>query len=347
MKLNNLVLTIVLVMAANPSWGAQLAPTTRPPAPSIIFDTDISSDVDDALALAMLHNLHSRGACRLLAITISKENEYAAAYVDAVNHFYGHTNIPIGVVTNGFKIPVSKYTGLANTLDQGQLRYPHRLIRASDAPEATRVLRQVLADQPDQSVTIIQVGIFSNLARLLDSPGDAISPLDGRALVKCKVKLLSLMAGAFQSINGNNRFKEANIIRVIPEARKVALEWPTPAVWSGYEIGIAVPYPAISIEQDFRYVPHHPIEEAYRLYNPPPHERPTWDLTSVLYAIYPERGYFDLSSEGMVTVDAEGATSFTPAAKGLHRYLRMNAEQVVRVKEALVQLTSQPPAQGQ
>ena len=59
-----------------------------------------------------------------------------------------------------------------------------------------------------------------------------------------------------------------------------------------------MPYPAVSIERDFGYVPHHPAAEAYCLYNPPPHERPTWDLTSALYAVRPDRGYFDLSEPG-------------------------------------------------
>ena len=64
-------------------------------------------------------------------------------------------------------------------------------------------------------------------------------------------------------------------------------------VYSGFEIGIALPYPAMSIERDYGYVPHHPLAEAYIRRNPPPHNRPTWDLTSVLYAVLPDRGYFD------------------------------------------------------
>ena len=56
-------------------------------------------------------------------------------------------------------------------------------------------------------------------------------------------------------------------------------------VYSGFEIGIALPYPAVSIERDYSYVRHHPLAEAYIRRNPPPHNRPTWDLTSVLYAI--------------------------------------------------------------
>ncbi len=51
-------------------------------------------------------------------------------------------------------------------------------------------------------------------------------------------------------------------------------------VWSGFEIGIALAYPHESIERDYRYVEHHPLAEAYYAYEPPPHDRPTWDLTA-------------------------------------------------------------------
>src|SRR5258707_7329269 len=64
----------------------------------IVFDTDMGNDVDDALALAMLHALESRRECRLIAVTITKDNKWSGPYVDLVNTFYGRADIPIGVV---------------------------------------------------------------------------------------------------------------------------------------------------------------------------------------------------------------------------------------------------------
>src|SRR4029077_13841175 len=115
------------------------------------------------------------------------------------------------------------------------------------------------ASQPDRSVVIVQVGFSTNLARLLDSPPDKYSPLSGRELAKKKVKLLSLMAGAFQTIDKNRRYLEYNVVKDIPSARAVAERWPTSLVYSGFEIGIALPFPAVSIERDFGYVTHHPL----------------------------------------------------------------------------------------
>lgn len=311
----------------------------------LIYDTDLGNDVDDALALGLIHALQSRGECELLAVTITKDHPLAASFTDAVNTFYRRGDIPIGVVRDGPTRGQGKFLGLAEQRDNGALRYPHSLRSGEDAPEATALLRRILAAQPDRSVVFVQVGFSSNLARLLDSPADDVSALSGRDLVAAKARLLSIMAGAFQPIRGK-RHLEYNVVNDIPAAQTIAAKWPTPIVWSGYEIGIAISYPAVSIERDYRYVDHHPVAEAYVLYSPPPHNRPTWDLTSVLHAVRPERGYFGLSQPGRVVVEDDGGTRFEPEWNGPHRYLTADREQCIRVTETFVALCSQPPADG-
>ncbi|WAC19980.1 nucleoside hydrolase [Luteolibacter sp. SL250] len=307
----------------------------------IIFDTDMGNDVDDAMALAMIHSLGKRGACKLLAVTVTKDHPKAASYIDALNTFYGQPDIPIGVVRDGPTKDEGKY--LKATDDAA--KYPRDLKSGADAPDALELLRKTLAAQPDQSVTLIQVGFFTNFARLLDTPGDGHSPLNGRDLIAKKVKLLSIMAGAFQTIGGHdNHYIEYNVKYDIPAARKLAVEWPSPIVWSGFEIGIAAAYPHQSIERDFNYVPHHPVKESYILYNPPPHDRPTWDLTSVLAAVFPDRGYFTFSVPGTVTVGEDGFTRFSKKEKGRDRFLIMDQAQAASVREACVHLTAEPPA---
>ncbi|MFO0953347.1 MAG: nucleoside hydrolase [Isosphaeraceae bacterium] len=310
----------------------------------IVFDTDICGDCDDVLALGMIHALESRGVCKLVAVTVSADHPKAAPFVDAVNTFYGRGEVPVGVVGGGGVTEQGKYLVLADQADQGRLRYPRT--HNGPYPPAVAVLRKALAAQPDGSVVVAQVGFSTNLARLLESPPDEVSPLLGVDLVKKKVKLLSLMAGSFRPIDGKADYREYNVVRDIPSATSLAKKWPTPRVWSGFEIGIALPYPHQSIERDYGYVEHHPLAEAYILYMPPPHDRPTWDLTSVLYGLLPDRGYFDLSEPGTVTVQPGGSTRFEAKAEGLDRYLVLPPEQKARVTEALVQLSSQPPLGG-
>jgi hypothetical protein len=75
---------------------------------------------------------------------------------------------------------------------------------------------------------IVQVGFSTNLAGLLDSPADASSPLPGRNLMARKERLLSVMGGAFQPIDGQPGYREYNIVTDLPAARKLTAEWPTP-----------------------------------------------------------------------------------------------------------------------
>lgn len=322
-------------------------PPERLPPVRLIFDTDIGNDVDDAMALAVIHALANRRECELLAVTVTKDNPYAPRMVNLLNTFYGRPDVPIGMVRGGKTPEDGRYLRQVVTAeDQGQPRYPHRLSDPGGLPEATKLLRRTLASQPDGAVVIVQVGFSTNLARLLDSPPDEISPLDGKRLVAKKVRLLSVMAGAFSEPLQQRRFREYNVATDVPSAKKLFSQWPTPIVASGFEIGQAIRYPAISIQQDYGYVRHHPLVEAYGYYRGLEGDQPTFDLTSVLYAVRPERGYFDLSPPGWIRVEDDGFSWFEPDANGRHRYLRVNQEQIIRVREAFCWLCSQPPHAG-
>jgi inosine-uridine nucleoside N-ribohydrolase len=185
------------------------------------------------------------------------------------------------------------------------------------------------------------VGFSTNLARLLETKPDAASPDDGPTLVRKKVRLLSVMAGNFAKPE-----PEFNLAKDVPAAVKLFHDWPTPIVVSGFEIGIALPFPAERIEHDFSYVQDHPVAEAYRSYMKMPYDRPTWDLTAVLYAVRPEEKYFSLSPPGTITVLPDGSSHFEPSAAGNHRYLILTDEQRARTLEVMIMLASQPPANG-
>ena len=86
--------------------------------------------------------------------------------------------------------------------------------------------RRLLAAEPDNSVVVVSVGFSGNLAALLASDGDDVSPLTGRELVARKVKYFSVMAGSF----GVKKRAEYNVINDIPAARKFFAECPSPIV---------------------------------------------------------------------------------------------------------------------
>lgn len=308
----------------------------------LIFDTDIGNDIDDALALSVIHALADRDECQLLAVTITKDHPDCAAFVDLVNTFYGRGDIPIGMVRDGKTPQESRFVSetVAATDGDGP-RYPHDLKSGDDAPEAVSLMRKVLATAPDESVVMVVVGFSTNIARLLDSQADEYSDLSGEELVARKCRLLSIMAGTF----GGDRIdhKEYNVHIDLPAAKTIYERWPTPIVASGWEIGMDILYPSVSIEEDYNYVDHHPVAEAYTKYQTMPYDRATWDLTSVLYAVRPERGYFGLSKTGTIHVDDEALTKFEEDPQGKHRFITVDEEQIARVREALIQLASQPP----
>jgi inosine-uridine nucleoside N-ribohydrolase len=316
------IITAMLALALCGSLPAAGQPA--PPA-RIIFDTDLGNDIDDALALAMLHAFTSRHETQLLAVTTTKDNPLVGPAVDAIDTFYGRPEIPIGVVKDG-RTPEGSPILTALTAAV----YPHRLRDGRQAPDAVAVLRRVLEAQPDRSVTIVQVGFSTNLARLLASAPD---------LAARKVRMLVAMAGDF-----SGGPPEYNVKTDIPAARKVFAEWPTPIVASGFEIGRQILFQASTVERAFGYVEHHPIADAYRAYMKMPYDRPSWDLTAVLYAVRPDEGYFSLSPPGLIEVDEKGATRFVIAADANRRYLIAGPEQRVRVLEALEELASEPPS---
>jgi inosine-uridine nucleoside N-ribohydrolase len=318
-----LALTAVVCMVAAGA-GAQALP--------LIFDTDMGNDVDDALALAMLHAMQSRGECRLLGVTVTKDNPWAPVFVDLVNTFYGRGQIPVGMVKGGVTPENSRMiqAPAERQREDGTLVYPRRLASGAEAPEAVSLLRRLLAAEKDGSVVIVQVGFSTNLARLLDTPAD----LD---LVRRKVKLLSVMAGNFAQPK-----PEFNVQKDTASARKLFDHWPGEIVASGFEIGEAMKFPAARIEKDFAWAPDHPVVDAYRAYMKMPYDRQTWDLTAVLYAVRPAGGYFDLSAPGRISSDDAGRTSFRVDAAGRHRYLVLTEAQRARTLECMVGLATQP-----
>src|SRR6267154_6661180 len=83
---------------------AFVAPAVALPANApvrVIFDTDMWDDIDDVLALAMLHAFEYRGEVDILAVTSSTSDKWCASYIDLLNTFYRHPEIPVGLVRNG------------------------------------------------------------------------------------------------------------------------------------------------------------------------------------------------------------------------------------------------------
>jgi inosine-uridine nucleoside N-ribohydrolase len=302
---------VMACLIANVCWAAQ----------PVIFDTDMGNDIDDALALAMLHALSDRGECDLIGVTLTNAHPAAVPYIRMLNRFYGRGDLPVGAAVQQLK------GGAGDGYMAAALR--NMPASASPAEPAPAVLRRLLSNAREK-VIIVQTGFSTNLAALLDSPG-------GAALAKEKVALVVAMAGNFAGGD-----PEYNVRIDIASAKAVFERWPTPMVFSGFEIGRDLLYPAASIEHDFAYAVPHPIAESYRAYAKMPYNRPTWDLTAALEAVRPGLGYFSLSEPGAVFVESSGATRFVPG-KGDRQYLRLDPAKRAEILAVVTLLASQPP----
>lgn len=313
----------------------------------IILDTDMGNDVDDALALGMLHALESRGECTLLAVVVNKGNIWAPRFVDLVNTFYNRGDIPIGWVgETGPTTDEGRFTkAVCETNDDGIPRYRRTYMQDEFQPPM-ELLRKTLVVQPDMSVVVASIGFLTNLAALIQSGSCVHSSLSGIELIRRKVRFLSVMAGDFspEALKcSNKQFAEYNVVKDIPSAAAVLSHWPGGIVFTGYELGNQVPYPAESIVSDFQWTPHHPVVDAYKLFLDMPYDRPCWDPLCALYAVQPDTEAFSISPQGTVGLFEDGNTSFTPNTSGNHFYLKADERQTKQLKRVLIDLCSQPP----
>ncbi len=308
----------------------------------LILDTDMGNDIDDALALAMIHSLEARGECQLLGVMLSKDNPYAPMMVDAINTFYQRGDVPIGMVEKGVTPEDGKFNKAVIELkdDTGNLLFPTTHQKDQYQP-AVPLLRRLLAESEDQSVVVIPIGFSTNLHQLFDTPADAYSPLTGIELFEKKVSHVSMMAGCFNEENPAHH-REFNIVQDLEASTRFIADCPRPIYFTGWEVGASIKHPVRSILNDYQWTEHHPVVEGYKRYIEMPYDRQTWDLTAVLFATRQNRNYFTIHGPGKVTVDDIGRTLFDANAQGQHYILSVTPAQCDIIREVQVELSSQP-----
>lgn len=314
----------------------------KPPV-GVIFDSDMGNSIDDVLALAILYALDAKNECRVASVSVSKANLKGAALAEVIGRFYaGSVNggfggfmraLPVGLSERG-KMPEDTpiFQILEKRNEKGDKVYQHGIERMLDTAEVAPLLRNALTAQQDGNAMAILVGPATNLAELLELAG-------AKEWIQRKVKYLSVMGGAYPV----SREPEFNIKADIKAAQKLFAEWPTPIVASGFEVGNELRYPAASIESDFTWNSNHPVVDAYGAADKMPYDAQCWDLTSVLYAVRPDAGFFKLSEPGTISVADDGNTKFIAGEGGKHRYLILDPAQKEKIVKTFVELASAKP----
>lgn len=287
--------------------------------PAIIYDTDLGSSTDDLFGLEMLYNYHKQGRCRLLGVVVDRMGEDCAACADVMNTYFGHGELPIGLVKDGIENPAVwiDYKALPTyTLADGSPMFQHTVEDYSSLPDGWQLYRRLLAAEPDHSVSIVSVGFVACLAQLLESVGDEYSPLTGVELVRQKVKCLYIQGGRF----GEADESDFNFSQGITYAQTFFRLWPSDVdiIFSPQETGQEVDYTPEQVIADIDWTDIHPIKQVYMTCNCNTGQK-MWDPMAVINAVEGD-SLFSLSERGLVSILPNGETPFSPSPTGNCRY---------------------------
>ncbi|RFZ93994.1 nucleoside hydrolase [Mucilaginibacter conchicola] len=279
---------------------------------NIIFDTDMGPDYDDVGAITLLHKYAADGRANILATMASTKYERVGPVLSVLNTYFGKPDIPIGVPREDAS-PLGDWQHWSDTL---VAKYPHKLKSNTEAAEVISLYRQILAKQPDSSVTIVTVGFFNNIANLLKSQPDQYSPLNGEQLVENKVAKLVSMAGKFP------QGREFNVDEQPAASKYVFDNWKKPIYFTGYEIGAQI-FTGLPLVQN-KEIKNSPVQDVFRISIPMAKEdvkgRMSWDQTAVLLAVEGPKTYWRLQ-QGTIKVTADGENSWENSPAGKHFYL--------------------------
>ena len=287
-----------------------------------ILDTDIGDDCDDSAAMAVMHELANDGECEILAVTHCYEGNAYAGCIDGINHYYGRPEIPVGMMHNGRSCQPTAYAGAA------ALKFPNRFVEGP-VSDTVEVMRKALAEAPDASVVLAAIGPMCSLAALVKSEPDAISPLTGRELIRQKIQRTVVMAGCYAEqwpgkvVDENGQTQaEWNVKLDIPAVQTVCEKWPGELVFCSFEIGMALITGKRVEEEGY---PWNPVGFCFRTWHSNNHSqqagRESWDPATVLYAIQPDSGLWDLHEYGRIRVDDRGVTTWQPDAECRHTFM--------------------------
>lgn len=296
----------------------------------IIFDTDIAGDYDDVGAMALLHAFADNGEIKILATISSNAFQTTAPTISVLNTYFGRAEVPVGV-TKRNSPNMDCQQKWAEALVE---KYPHAIKSNDEAMEAVKLYRRILSNETDQSVTIVTVGFFTNLADLLESKPDEFSELTGKELVAKKVKLLVSMACGL--VDGKNSWREYNVHVDAAASQKVFTEWNTPIILSPFELGEKILTGIRLINNDA--IQNSPVKEAYRIALDADKNsvgRMSWDQTAVLVAARGIEPYFN-SEKLNFKIENDGTNVLIPGEKFNYLSLKQTPQQIQLLIEDLM-----------
>lgn len=286
---------VACTMLATALWGTSCSDDEQIPVkttgPKIaILETDIGSSMDDLFAMDVLYRADAEGAVDLQAIMVNRAGLENLRTVDIMNTYYGQPEVQIGNVHHAPEnttVFIDYWKMAAPETYPEEPAFERSLSdeQLQALPYAEELYRKILAEAPDTSVVVFSVGFATNLSHLLQTEGDAYSPLNGVELVKKKVKALYIQGGHF----GHGEEPDYNFTQDAENAKILMDRWPAEIWFSPQETGDRFNYKPEDVLADFEAagMTDHPIYHAYDHHECTPGQR-MWDVCAILQFLNPE-----------------------------------------------------------
>lgn len=284
----------------------------------IILDTDLGSDCDDAGALALLHRMADADKAEILAVTHCGSEISGAVTIKMINELYGRANIPVGKYEKSVFLETEKCVKYTKPLME-------KYLKAKPMPvieNATMLLRRTLSQ--NENVRLVVIGMLNNIAELLNSKPDEISPLDGVELVRKSVRDMYVMGGNFNDLT----YAEWNIKFATPSAQLVAKKFPKPIVYCGFELGETV---LTGINFENKPI-EHPVRFAYDIHlkieGSDVFKSSSWDPITTYCAVEENTALYEKSEGVAVDFDDDGCVLLEKGGKDCYLIAKASDKEV-------------------
>ena len=249
---------------------------------TVIFDTDMGPDCDDAGALAILLQFIGKYGINLAAVCNCTSNPYANGCIRAICEYYGYEDVRVGQHEGKEILPGhDKYN---KPVVKKFCKYENS---ACHADSALDVYLDILKDAPDKSVVIITAGTLTNVAETLGK---------NTLLFNKKVEAIISMAGKFPD------GEEFNIVSDPLAFASVIENFRNTMIFSGYEVGNRI---KTGFDEEQK---ENPVYLAYKEHcgGKAPYLNNSFDLTAVQYAFEGNTSFYSLSKPVDIKTDMNG-----------------------------------------